>query len=295
MNVIITIPAYNEEKTIAALIGRIHKIMKSNGYNYKILVIDDGSRDRTRHVAKKAGAIVYSHPMNYGLAECFKTEIEQCLKLNANAILHIDADLQYQPEEIPKLLKEIENGYELVLGSRFKGEIEEMPLVKRLGNIAFSQVVSQITGLKISDAQTGFRAFTKKVAEDVLITSKHTYTQEQIIRAVKQKFKVKEVPIYFAKRNGKSRLIGNPFGYALRAMINIIRVYRDFEPLKFFGWIGAFILSIGFVLGLYLIYFQFFGEGIFRHFGLMMLDILVLSLGLQTIIFAFLADMNRVR
>lgn len=295
MQVLVTIPACNEEKTIGALISKIHKVMKANRYKYKILVVDDGSKDKTREVAKKAGAIVYSHPKNYGLAESFKTEIGQCLKLNADVIVHIDADLQYQAEEIPKLLKEIKNGYDLVLGSRFKGKIEEMPLIKRLGNIAFSIVVSQITGLKISDAQTGFRAFTKEVAVNVPITSKHTYTQEQIIRAVKQKFKVKEVPIYFAKRNGKSRLISNPFGYAIRALINIIRVYRDFEPLKFFGVVGGIILFVGFILGLYLVYFQFFGEGIFRHFGLMMLDILVLSIGLQIIIFAFLADMNRIR
>ena len=168
-----------------------------------------------------------------------------------------------------------------------------MPLVKRLGNIAFSRVVSKITGLHISDAQTGFRAFKKSVAEKIIITSDHTYTQEQIIRAVRAKFRVKEVPIYFAKRDGESRLISNPFGYAIRAFINLIRVYRDFEPLKFFGILGTFIFSIGMVLGLYLVYFQFFGGGAFRHLGLMMLDVLVLSIGLQIIIFGFIADMNR--
>ena len=293
MNTIVTIPAYNEEKTIGVLMSNIHKVMKAKRYRYSILVVDDGSRDKTAEIAKKKGAVVYSHPKNYGLGECFNSEIKKCLEGKADVIVHIDADLQYKPEEIPKLINEIENGYDLVLGSRFKGKIEEMPLIKRLGNIAFSKVVSQITGLKISDAQTGFRAFKRVVAEKVKITSKHTYTQEQIIRAVREKFKIKEVPIYFAKRKDESRLIDNPFGYAARALINLTRVYRDFEPLKFFGIIGSFILFIGFILGLYLVYFQFFGEGIFRHFGLMMLDILILSIGLQIIIFGFLADMNR--
>jgi hypothetical protein len=145
--------------------------------------------------------------------------------------------------------------------------------------------------MKISDAQTGFRAFTKEVAEKIDIISDYTYTQEQIIKAIRQKFKVKEVPIYFAKRNGKSRLISNPFSYAVRAWINIIRVYRDYEPLKFFGVIGTIIFAIGFMLGLYLVYVQFFAEGVNRHLGLMMLDILVLSIGLQIIIFGFIADM----
>jgi len=289
-SVFITVPAYNEEKTIGVLIGKIHKVMRKGSYNYKILVVDDGSKDKTSDAAKKADAIVYSHPKNYGLAECFRTEIEKCLMLNADLIVHIDADLQYTPDEIPHLLKEIENGYDLVLGSRFMGKIEYMPPIHRFGNRAFSKVISQITGIKISDAQTGFRAFTRELAEKVDIKSDHTYTQEQIIRAVKTKFRIKEVPIYFAKREGKSRLISSPFSYALRAWINIIRIYRDFEPLKFFGIAGSVILSIGFVLGVYLVYFQFFGNGVFRHLGLMMLDILVLSIGLQIIIFGFIAD-----
>ena len=291
MQIVVTIPAYNEEKTIGVMVNKVNEVMKSNGYDYKILVVDDGSKDNTKEAAKNAKALVYSHPKNYGLAETFITEVEKALKLGADAIVHIDADMQYNPEDIPKLVKEIENGYDLVLGSRFKGTIEGMPFMKRMGNIAFSRVISNISETKISDAQTGFRVFTKEVAENIKITSGHTYTQEQIIKAVRQKYKIKEVPIHFAKRKDKSRLISNPFGYAIRAWINIIRVYRDYEPLKFFGIIGSLIFLAGFVLGLYLTYIQIFGEGVNRHLGLMMLDILVLSIGLQIIIFGFIADM----
>lgn len=293
MKVVITLPAFNEEKTIGKVLKTIKEVMGKTSYSYQILVVDDGSKDETALIARKHGAVVYSHPKNYGLAETFKTELEKSLELKPDIIVHIDADSQYQPNDIPKLLKEIKNGYDLVLGSRFKGKIEYMPWIKRFGNKAFSKVVSQITKLQISDAQTGFRAFTRKVAESIPITSSHTYTQEQIIRSVKHKFRIKEVPIYFARRDGKSRLIGNPFGYAIRAFINLVRVYRDFEPLKFFGIIGTIIFSIGFVLGLYLVYFQIFGGGAFRHLGLMMLDVLILSIGLQIIIFGFIADMNR--
>ena len=293
MKVIVTIPAFNEEKSIREAVIGVKKVMNSGRYDYKILFVDDGSTDRTAEIARKAGAMVYSHPKNYGLAECFRTELEKCIELKADAIVHIDADMQYSPDEIPKLLKEIKNGYDLVLGSRFKGKIEEMPLIKRIGNILFSKVIAQITGMNISDAQTGFRAFTRKVAEDIPITSSHTYTQEQIIRAVKQKFRIKEVPIYFAKRERKSRLISSPFGYAIRGLINIIRTYRDYEPLKFFGIMGGSIFFLGILLGLYLVYFQFFGGGAFRHLGLMMLDVLIISIGLQILVFGFIADMLR--
>lgn len=293
MKVVVTLPAFNEGKTIGTVLSKIKEAMNNSGCTYQTLVVDDCSTDDTALVAKKSGAVVYSHPKNYGLAESFRTEIAKSLELKPDVIVHIDADSQYQPNEIPKLLKEIKKGYDIVLGSRFMGKIEEMPLVKRLGNIAFSKVVSQVSGINISDAQTGFRAFTRKVAESIPITSGHTYTQEQIIRAVKQKFRIKEVPIYFAKRDGKSRLISNPFGYAIRAWINIIRTYRDYEPLKFFGILGTLIFGLGTILGFYLVYFQFFGGGAFRHLGLMMLDILILSIGLQIIIFGFIADMNR--
>lgn len=290
MFIVVTIPAYNEEKSIVNVIKKIKEVMLQNKYKHKILVVDDGSKDRTAIQAKNAGAIVYSHPKNYGLAETFKTEMQQAIKLEADIILHIDADGQYLPKEIPKLINEIKNGYDLVLGSRFKGKIESMPIIKRIGNIAFSKVISKITGIKITDGQTGFRAFKRKVAREIKIISNHTYTQEQIIKAVYQKFKVKEVPVYFAKRYGKSRLISNPFEYATKAWINIIRLHRDYDPLRFFGWTGTFIFSIGFLIGLYLIFLHF-TEGIVGHFGLMMFDILVLSIGLQIIIFGFISDM----
>jgi glycosyltransferase involved in cell wall biosynthesis len=291
MKIVVTIPAYNEERTIGTVINKIHQVMKSGRYNYKILVVDDGSRDKTAQVAKSSGAVVFSHPKNYGLAETFKTEIRKSLELKADAIVHIDADSQYLPKEIPKLIDEISRGCDLVLGSRFRGKIESMPLIKRFGNKAFSKTISNITGTKISDAQTGFRAFTKEVAKNIDIISDHTYTQEQIIKAVRQKYRIKEVPVYFAKRRDKSRLISNPMSYALRAWINIIRIYRDYKPLKFFGIAGTLIFLVGFILGLYLVYVQVYGEGVNRHLGLMMLDILVLSIGLQIIIFAFIADM----
>src|SRR3989338_1960260 len=221
MKIVVTITAYNEESTIDVLISRIRKSLKGR-YNYKVLVLDDGSSDKTASISKKNGATVFSHPRNLGLAEAFRSEIEKSLEMGADIIVHIDADMQYQPEEIPKLVEEVKKGNDLVLGSRFMGEIEYMPAINRFGNRAFSKAISQITGMRISDGQTGFRAFTSSFARKVAIKSDHTYTQEQIIRAAKGKFRIKEVPVYFAKRKDKSRLIRNPFSYAIKAWINIL-------------------------------------------------------------------------
>ncbi|RMF06293.1 glycosyltransferase family 2 protein [Candidatus Woesearchaeota archaeon] len=256
-----------------------------------MLVVDDGSTDNTAEIAGREGATVVKHQINMGLAEAFRTEIEECLKRGADVIVHTDADGQYRAEEIPKLLKKIDEGYDLVLGSRFKGKIEKMPLIKRVGNKMFSKVISRITKFPISDGQTGFRAFTKELAEKVRIRSTHTYTQEQIIRAVKEKFRVAEVPIYFAKRGGntKSRLMKGPFDYAIHAGVNMLRVYRDYEPLKFFGIIGLAFLSAGIMIGLWLVA-RFLKYGTVGRIPSTVLSMLLITVGIQIIIFGFIAD-----
>lgn len=291
MKVIVTIPAYNEERTLPRVIREIKDSLRGK-HDFQVLVVDDGSTDKTGQVAKKEGALVVSHPKNYGLAEAFRTEIEECLRLGAEVIVHIDADGQYRPSEIPKLLDFVGKGYDLVLGSRFAGTIQSMPLIKRLGNKAFSQVISNITGIKITDAQTGFRAFTSDVAKKVKLISNHTYTQEQIIRAVKLKFRIREVPVYFAKRKDKSRLMSNPFEYALKAWINILRIYRDYEPLKFFGLFGTVFLSVAFLLLARLAWF-YFTTGVIGRIPTMMLAVLFATVGVFVWLFGFLADMMK--
>lgn len=229
-NIVITIPAFNEEKTIKEVISTICKIMDNTKYKdkYLVLVVDDGSSDNTAIEASEAGAYVYSHKVNQGLAQTFRTEMKLCIELAADIIVHTDADGQYKAEEIPILIREIEKGNDLVLGSRFLGTIEQMPRMKRFGNKAFSFVLSMFSRRRISDWQTGFRAFSIKVAKEIEIISTHTYTQEQIIRANKKNFKIVEVPIYFARRNdGQSRLMKSPLDYAIKAWINIFRIYLN--------------------------------------------------------------------
>jgi glycosyltransferase involved in cell wall biosynthesis len=294
MKIVVTVPAFNEEATIGRVIRDIKDVMSKQKHTYKVLVVDDGSTDRTASVAKKAGATVFSHPYNSGLSETFRTEMKKCLELGAEVIIHTDADGQYLASEIPKLLKPIENREaDLVLGSRFMGKIEKMPAIKRLGNRAFSKVISGIIGRKVTDCQTGFRAFTSDVAKDLEIISDHTYTQEQIIKAVKHKFRIREVPIHFRKRvSGKSRLLSNPFEYAVKAWINIFRIYRDYNPLKFFGVIGGALTSIGVLIGIYILYL-FFTEGAlgtFQKLPTILLGILLFITGIQILVFGFLAD-----
>ncbi len=291
MKIIITIPAYNEENTLPSVLDEIKQEMAKTKYPYKILVLNDGSRDRTIEVAKKHGALVVSNPRNVGLAETFKAEMRECLKLGADIIIHTDADGQYHPQHIPELIRKVQEGYDLVLGSRFQGQIEEMPFLKRIGNMAFSVVLSSLINVRITDSTTGFRGFTAAVARDINYINTFTYTQEQIIKAAKQGFKITEIPI-IARKTRESRLFRSPWQYALRAWINIFRIYRDYEPLAFFGRVGLLGLSLGVVIGFYFVYLHL-TTGIQGHLGLLFLMMILLVFGLQTVLFGFLADMNK--
>jgi glycosyltransferase involved in cell wall biosynthesis len=292
MKIVITIPAYNEEKTITPVLQSIRKAMDKTDYDYKILVVDDGSTDKTVEVSKKAGAdVVYSHKKNCGLAIAFKTEMEKCIEMQADIIVHTDADGQYPSFYIPEMIKKVEQGYDLVLGSRFgKGKYGNTSSMKKFGNRAFARVFSNLLKTKITDTTTGFRAFTREVAELPLINT-FTYTQEQLIRAGKERMKIGEIPID-TNPTRPSRLFKNPFDYAIKAWINILRIYRDFEPLKFFGRIGLLFIFAGFIIGLFIIYnILAFGRagGIPR----VVLSMLLIMVGVQILLFGFLADMNR--
>lgn len=290
MKVIITIPAYNEEKSIGKVIHCIKDVMDETKYSYRILVVNDGSLDRTDEVAIKAGAIVVNNKRNLGLAETFKREMQECLTLKADVIIHTDADGQYPAFYIPKLIKKIEEGCDLVLGSRFgKGRYSGSPM-KRLGNVAFAKALSGLLKTKVTDTTTGFRAFTSEVARLPMINT-FTYTQEQLIRAGKSNMKIAEIAI-ITNKTRPSKLFKNSFDYAIKAWINILRIYRDYEPLKFFGVFGGIFFGMGFLMGLFILY-SFVTTGLVGAMPRVMLTVLLISIGIQIWLFGFLADTLR--
>ncbi|MDP3728024.1 MAG: glycosyltransferase family 2 protein [bacterium] len=291
MLVVITIPAWNEEQTLGAVISEIILIMDQSKYKYKIHVQDDCSIDTTAKLAKKYGAIVHSNERHKGLAETFHEEIKHCLELNADIIVHTDADGQYPAEFIPKLIEEIEKGNDLVIGSRFAGKIEDMPLIKRLGNMAFAYVFTQLCHTKITDSTTGFRAFTKNVAKDIHFSTDFTYTHEQLIRAARLKFQIKEIPIY-ARKTRESHLMKGPFDYAMKAWINIFRIYRDYNPLAFFGKIGLTLFTLGLLSSLWVLY-NYLATGMVGGIPRVILAAMLILAGMQIMLFGLLADMKK--
>lgn len=285
------IPAFNEESTIGNLIRSIPRDVLDE---VKILVINDGSTDNTIIEAEKAGADkLISFKENMGLAIAFEKGLDTALQMGADIIVNIDADGQYDPKEIPKLVKPIEDGQaDIVLGSRFKGSIEYMPKSKKIGNILATKVTRYLSGIPISDAQTGFRAFSKYAALRLNVLSGYTYVQETIIQAAHKGLTIVEVPCTFSRRTeGKSRLITNIFGYARKSGITILRTYTNYKPLKTFFAIGGILSIIGIVIGLrVLIHFLMTGR-VTPYLPSAILTAILLIVGFQIIILGLLADM----
>jgi glycosyltransferase involved in cell wall biosynthesis len=291
MKVIISIPAYNEERTIGRVIDEINQVMTKTNYNYQIVVYNDGSIDNTEKIAKAHGAKVFSHKINRGLAITFQDEIKELIKLKADVIVHTDADGQYKAKHIPELISKVEQGYDLVLGSRFKKGPSYLPFLKEFGNKAFAKVLTKMINVPLTDTTTGYRAFTLDIAKEIKFINSFTYTQEQLIRASKQGFKIIEIPIE-SRKTRASKLFKSPLQYAFKAWINILRIYRDYDPIKFFGSAGLLFLILGFLLGLFIIA-KVIMTGTAGGVPRVILTALFFFTGVQLISFGFLADMNQ--
>lgn len=291
MKLIITIPAHNEEATLGKVIAEIPKRIIGIK-TIKVLVIDDGSTDKTVSVAKKHRAMVIKNKGNKGLAYTFKRGLDHALAMGADVIVNTDADFQYNQKQIPLLLEPILKGEaDLVLGSRFRGHIEYMPSRKRWGNRLSTWVVRQVSGLPISDAQTGFRAFSREAALHMNIQSSYTYTQETILQAAASHLTVKEVPIDFRKREGESRLMSGIFNYAKRVAGTLVVGYLNYRPLRIFFSIGLLFFAIGFILGLRIL-IHYSATGLVSPFiPTAILTAILVIFGFQIMMIGLLAEM----
>lgn len=294
MKLIVMIPAHNEEKTISDVIKNVPRNIEGID-DIKVLVINDGSNDKTVEKARIAGANkIISNKKNLGLAQTFKKGLNESLEMGADIIVNIDADNQYDSKEIPKLILPIlESRADIVLGDRQINKLDHMPLSKKIGNRIATWVTRRLSGYPVKDAQTGFRAFSREAALKLNILGSYTYVQETIIQAVHKDLIIEEVPISFRKREGKSKLISNIFSYAKNAAVIILRTYRDYEPIKTFAIIGIIFIIISLIPG-FVVLRNYFATGTFSgHTGRGLLTLLLVFIGVQIIVFGLLADMLR--
>lgn len=292
-------PALNEEESVARVLASLPTRLDGVSTT-RFLVVDDGSTDRTAEVAEDAGALVVRHPANRGVGKAFHTAVNQALHHGADVLVTIDADGQFDPSQIPDLIRPIvEDKADLVTGCRFicQKRPENMPLVKYWGNLVVARMLRFVAGVDLADVSCGFRAYGREALLNLNLFGKFTYTQETILDLSFKELRIAEVPVnvtYFPGR--KSRVAGSIFRYALNSGKIITRTVRDFRPLRFFGGIGLAVFALGCILDGWLLW-HYLATGTFTPYkvvgftgaALNIVGILLAGLGL-------LADMlDRIR
>lgn len=265
MKLLVAIPCLNEENTIREVISLIPTSIEKIS-SIQALVIDDGSSDKTAEISEAFGAIVISHKKNLGVGEAFKSAYTFAVANDYDIMVNIDGDNQFDPRQIADLVRPIlENKADLVIGSRFidNKKIENQSLIKLIGNRLMSSLIGKLIDSKQTDVSSGFRAYSKEALYNLNLHGSFTYTQETFLEFSAKKLSIHEVPVtikYFKERN--SRVVTSLYKYIGKTLIIIIRGYRDFFPLRFFGTLAIICLIPGIIFsGIFIL--KFLTTGIF--------------------------------
>ncbi len=291
MKLIIQIPCYNEEETLAIALADLPRQVPGIE-QVEWLVINDGSSDRTVEVAKAHGVDhIVSFNYNRGLARAYMAGLEAAVRAGADIIVNTDADNQYCAADIPRLVEPILRGQaDLVIGARPIDDIEHFSPIKKVLQHLGSYAVRVASGTDIPDAPSGFRAISREAALQLNVFNEYTYTLETIIQAGQRGMKVAWVPI---RTNGylrPSRLVKSISIYVRRSLFTILRIFMTYRPMRFFLLAGSLPIGLGGLLGIRWLYFFVSGAERTRLPSLILAAILIL-IGVQLWVFALAADL----
>ena len=241
MKVTIGIPAYNEEKNIAKIITKLKKITDS------IIVCDDGSSDMTSEIAKNLGVIVISHKKNMGYGAAIRTIFEKSAEIGSDILVTFDADGQHRVEDVSRVLRPLENSEaDIVIGSRFLGKQSNVPNYRKLGIKVITQVTNSSIKTKLTDSQSGFRAYSKQVLSKISLSEIGMgISTEILIKASSGGLRITEVPITILYSGDTST--HNPVSHGTSVLFSTIKFTSIEHPLKFYGIPSVIFLTIGMI------------------------------------------------
>lgn len=291
MKLIIQIPCFNEAETLPATLRSLpHQIEGVD--QVEVLIIDDGSCDGTIDVARSEGAdhiVCLSH--HTGLAGAFSAGLDASLSLGADIIVNTDADNQYDPQDIPALVKPIINGQaEMVVGDRGVATLPSFSPVKRFLQSLGSQVVGKAANLTVPDATSGFRAITREAALRTIVLSEYSYTLETLIQAGTHHTRVTYVPIRTNAKTRPSRLMRSLTDYIAHSSVTILRAYTMYRPLRVFSIFSLVFLLLGTFGAVRYFFFFIQGQGA-GHLQSVILSAVLLIVGFQTFLIGLVADL----
>jgi glycosyltransferase involved in cell wall biosynthesis len=291
MKLVIQIPCYNEAESLPHAIPQLPRHVVGCD-TVEWLVIDDGSSDETAQVAADLGVDrIVRHPVNRGLAAAFMTGLEAAIASGADIIVNTDADNQYDARDIETLVRPIIEGRaEMVVGARPIADTEHFSWLKKKLQGLGSHVVRMASNTQVTDAPSGFRAFTREAAQRLNVFSSYTYTLETIIQAGHSNIRVLSVPVRTNPDLRPSRLVKSIGRYVWRSASTIVRIFATYRPLVFFWLIAVFFLLIGFGAGGWYLVHKAMGQGS-GHIQSAMLAAASITIGLITFLIGFLADL----
>lgn len=265
MKIGVGIPAYNEEKNIASTIIKLGKITEN------IIVCDDGSNDLTSEIAEKFKATVIKHKKNLGYGAAIKTIFNTAKEMDIDILITFDGDGQHRVEDIEKVIRPLkEDKADIVIGSRFLEKVENIPKYRKIGIQAITSLTNVNTKSKITDAQSGFRGYNKKVIKNLNPSDFGMgVSTEILIKASKNNFRITEVPIIVLYNGDTST--HDPVSHGVSVILSTMKFTSIERPLTFYGIPGLILFAIG-------MYFLIWTIQIFSEIGKVITNIALVSI-----------------
>ena len=266
MKIIVGIPAYNEQKNIASIIIKLKKNVN------EIIVCDDGSSDDTNEIAKELGASVFQHKKNLGYGASIKSIFLKAKEMKADILVTFDADGQHRVKDIENIIDPIQkNEADVVIGSRFLNQESNMPKYRKIGIKTITGITNKTLGQKLSDSQSGFRAYNKKALTDIVpVETGMGVSTEILIKASKNNLRIKEVPIVVLYEGDTST--HNPVSHGASVIFSTIKFTSIEHPIKFYGVPGISFLSLGLI-------FIFWTLQLFSESGTIVTNVALIGIG----------------
>ena len=272
--VTIAIPAYNEERFIGSV------VIQALRYSPHVIVIDDGSRDATPYIAEQAGARVLRHAVNKGKCEVVNTALLWACDHQVDALVFIDGDGQHAPMEIATVLAPVLAGEaDMVIGSRFLDVKSPIPAYRQVGQHAFTALTNAASTLRVTDSQSGFRAFSRKAITRMRFTGTGLSVESEMqFQAKEHGLTIAEVPIsvIYAEKAKRS-----PIAHGLQILTNLLKLVGQHRPLFFFSVQGGLLLMAGLIMGL--LTWEIFSTTHVLAMGYALIAVLLLILGILTL------------
>ena len=266
MKVTIGIPAFNEEKQLPKILPKLKEITDS------IIVCDDGSTDKTAAIAKEFGAEVVRHEKNQGYGGAIRSIFQMASEINSDVLVTFDADGQHRIEDINKVLQPIKDEQsDIVIGSRFLNDSNEVPGYRKIGIKIITQVTNASIKKHFTDSQSGFRAYKKQVLENIVLTEQGMgISTEILIKASQKDFRITEIPIKILYDGDTST--HNPVSHGTSVLISTIKFTSIQHPLKFYGIPSLILIGIGVI-------FTYFSVDYYAEIGRLNTNLTLISAG----------------